>query len=146
MPRTPMHQGDGRVVPTWPRNIRISPATIPPIFPPCLQPKRKRRKSPHQSRGRGTLGPVYKTREESPPSPPTMLLRPAAGGARGGVPLWQPPLRTFPPIILLGKTSILPGTRLLAVREYPGPDPIYKNSVVQMLLYYPVRSDPKKKR
>ena len=141
-----MHRGGGRVVPTWPQKVRISPATIPPIFPPYLQPESKTSKNLNQSGGRGAMGQICEIGEERLPRLPPKLLLATVGGAIPGVLLWQPPIRTSPPIIFPRKTHILPGTRLVAVRENPGSGPIFKNSVVQMLPYYPVRSDPKKKR
>ena len=135
MPRTPMHQGGGRVVPTRPQKVRISQATIPSIFPPYLQPKRKTSKNLNQSGGRGTMGRICKTGEERLPRLPPKLLRPAAGGAMLGGLLGQPPIRTSPPIILPRKTRILPWTMHLVPRKKPGSGLTSKNCVVPMLLY-----------
>ena len=120
-------------------------ATIPPIFPPYLQPKRKRRKNQNHPGTSANMGLICETGEERLPSLPPMLLRPTSGGAILGVLLWQPPIRTYPPIILPRKTRILPGTRKLAATGSLWYGQSFTKCAVQMLLYYPVRSDPKKK-
>ena len=135
MPRTPMHRGGGRVVPTRPQKVRISQATIPPIFPPYLQPKRKTSKNLNQSGGRGTMGQICEIGEERLQRLPPKLLRATAGGAMLGALLWQPPIRTSPPIILPSKTRILPGTRKLPAPGSPGYTQYFTKYAVPMLLY-----------